>query len=132
MSSIGRPTVLTENVVQKLEEALRNGFSVLTACHLSGVSLSTYYDHYDQNKEFSGKMIIAKLWITEQAKKIVIQAINSNDLSTAKWLLERRTRDEFGQDKTQRINGDVEDRYDKIDDFMRSFVDDSNNLPDNL
>ena len=97
-TQVGRPTVIDDATVQKLEAAFRDGFSVTTACHLSGISRSTFYDHCDTDQEFSDKMDIAKEWVTEQAKKVVVQSINKGDLPTAKWWLERRARNEFGKD----------------------------------
>ena len=48
----GRPTVMTESTVQKLEQALRDGFSVERACYVSGVGRSTFYEHYNSDLEF--------------------------------------------------------------------------------
>ena len=92
----GRPTVMTEATVQKLEQALQDGFSVERACYLSGVGRSTFYDHCNGNPGFADKMCLAQEWATERAKQVVIQAIDSGNLKAAQWWLERKAYREFG------------------------------------
>jgi hypothetical protein len=91
----GRPTIITPSTVQKLEHALRDGFSVDMACHVSGISRSTYYAHIDRDATFSHKMELAQDWVTQRAKQVVAQAIDSGDLKAAQWWLERKSRAEF-------------------------------------
>lgn len=91
----GRPTVMTKATVQKLEQALRDGFSVDMACYTSGVSRSTYYNHLTSNPEFMYKMTLAQSYPTERAKQVVVQAIDKGDLKMATWWLERKLRAEF-------------------------------------
>jgi hypothetical protein len=91
----GRPTVMTKATVQKLEAALRDGFSVDMACHVSGIGRSTYYQHLQSDPDFTDKMALAQDWITQRAKQVVAQAIDNNDLKAAQWWLERRARADF-------------------------------------
>jgi hypothetical protein len=92
---VGRPTTMTKATVQKLEAALQDGFSIETACHVSGISRSTYYDHLDRSPDFTYKMELAKDWVTQRAKQVVAQAIDKGDLKAAQWYLERKCRAEF-------------------------------------
>jgi hypothetical protein len=91
----GRPTVMTPATVQKLEAALRDGFSVEMACHVSDISRSAYYDHLDRSPDFAYKMEVAHNWVTQRAKQVVAQAIDKGDMKAAQWWLERRARAEF-------------------------------------
>lgn len=91
---------MTKPTVQKLEQALMDGFSVEMACSVSGISRSTYYEHLGSNQAFSHKMTLAQQWPTQRAKQVVVQAINNGDLPSAKWWLEHRSRDEFGTNPT--------------------------------
>ena len=125
---VGRPTVIDEATVQKLEAAFRDGFSISTACFLSGISRSTYYDHCDSDKEFSDKMSVARMWVTEQAKKVVVGAINNGDLPTAKWWLERRAQDEFGKETGTEIEQEAERQYRKLDEIIKAFLNDTSDL----
>jgi len=86
---------MTKATVQKLEAALRDGFSVEMACHVSDISRSTYYAHLESNPDFSHKMELAQDWTTQRAKQVVARAIDNNDLKAAQWWLERRARAEF-------------------------------------
>lgn len=96
MNKLGRPTVITPLIVLKLEQAFRDGFSVSKACELSGISRSTYYEHYGIDSDFQDKMQLAQGWVTEKARKVVVNAIDCGDLQSAKWWLERKAKSEFG------------------------------------
>ena len=49
---MGRPTVVTKATVSKLEQALRDGFSIEMACYVSGISRSACYDQVGRNQIF--------------------------------------------------------------------------------
>ena len=93
----GRPTVMTEPVVSKLEVAFCVGASVTEACLVAGISRESYYvfvrenpDYSDRFKQLQQKTILA-------AKKRIADAIEDGDTATARWLLERRCKEEYGQ-----------------------------------
>ncbi len=79
----GRPTVITRPTVLKLEQALRDGFSIEMACHVSGISRSTYYIHLQTDTDFMDKMTLSQTYATERAKQVVVQAIDKGDLKAA-------------------------------------------------
>lgn len=123
----GRPTVMTKATVQKLEAALRDGFSVGMACHVSGVGRSTYYQHLQSDPEFADKMELAQDWTTQRAKQVVAQAIDKGDLKMATWWLERRARAEFAanppaQSQQNNLNGwlDGGEREEKLFNLLSS------------
>jgi len=71
----GRPTVMTEIVIGKLEEALKIDCTIWMACSYAGINESTYYDHYKSNPVFSKRMDDAEKYLhllahQERAKKI--------------------------------------------------------------
>lgn len=99
---------MTEPTVQKLEQALREGFSVEMACHVSGISRSTYYSHVDNDPEFMNKMELAKNWVTERAKQVLAQAVESGDLKAAQWWLERKARAEFAPNPPAQSKSDID------------------------
>lgn len=92
----GRPTVITDDVVRKLEAALQGGFSVSEACLVSGISRAAYYERKASDEVFADKMELAKKWVTIRAKKVVVQAISDANFNAAKWWLEHKSRNEFG------------------------------------
>ncbi len=93
--STGRPKAVTSDVVRKLEDALRKGMTVIAACHLSGISTSTYYLYIAEDQAFSDKMTLAQEWVTIEARQVIAAAIAKGNLPTAKWWLERKAADEF-------------------------------------
>ena len=97
----GRPLAITPSIVSKLEQALRDGFSIEMACHVSGISRSTYYARLQTDEEFSDKMALSQAWATERAKQVIIQAINNGDIKSSQWWLERRARAEFATNPPQ-------------------------------
>ena len=94
-AKIGRPSVINEDTVRKLEASLASGFGVSAACYYSGISTSTYYEHLALDKDFSDKMHLAEDWSTFKARQVILQAINNGDIKAAQWWLERKARFEF-------------------------------------
>lgn len=95
MTDIGRPTVMTPEIVHKLEEAFTNGASDVEACFYAGISKQTLYDYQEKNPEYVDRKMALKDMIKYQAKKVVKAKIDSNDIDTSKWYLERKVKDEF-------------------------------------
>lgn len=93
---VGRPPVVNEEVVRKLEQALQNGFTVGKACELSSISTSTYYKYCEEDSAFSDKMTRAQEFACEVARQNVVNAIvQDKDVQTSRWYLERKARAEF-------------------------------------
>lgn len=95
----GRPTVLTEDAVRKLEAALCAGYSVNAACYFSGISKSVFYEHKALDKDFSEKIRLAEEFSTYKARLVVVNAINEGNIKAAMWYLERKARLEFAPNK---------------------------------
>jgi hypothetical protein len=55
-----RPTVMTPEVVRKLEEAFTMDCTDEEACAFAGIGLRTYYDHRAADEDFSQRMERAK------------------------------------------------------------------------
>jgi len=91
---IGRPHAIDEVAVQKLVKLLKKGHTVSTACRLSGVARSTYYDKLANNEEFSDRVTAAQDVITVLASMEVVRRLNMHDIQTAKWWLDRQDRRE--------------------------------------
>ena len=91
----GRPTVMTEEVLQKLEEAYTMDFNDREACFHAGIAISTFHHHKEKNQEFCNKVEVWKNDIKRRSKKLLHLAINSGDVSTAKWWLEKKAPEEY-------------------------------------
>jgi hypothetical protein len=90
--SVGRPRTIDESDVRKLSKSFKAGHTVATACRLSGIPRSTYYDELARNEEFSDRMQAAQQLTTAYATEVVTQSIRRFNVQTAKWWLDRQDR----------------------------------------
>lgn len=95
MSDRGAPTVMTEKVVRLLVQSLQDGLNVSQACWQSGITRDTYYNHYNNNPEFSDRMDRARAFPSMNSRKGIVKAIKDGDIHSMRWWLEHRDKDEF-------------------------------------
>lgn len=91
----GRPTVMTQDVVNKLEQAFSMGCSDLEACLFADISKQTLYDYQEKNPEFVDRKAMLKQKMIFKARSVIADALNNKDRTTAQWYLERKQKDEF-------------------------------------
>ena len=103
--SVGRPTVMTEEVLQKLEFAFMRGLTDVEACLYADIATSTLYNYGKENPEFLERKEELKKHPTAQAKLNVYEAIENKDVDVSKWYLERKAKDEFSTKQT--IDGEL-------------------------
>jgi outer membrane cobalamin receptor len=103
---VGRPTVMTEEVVGKLELLFAKGLSDREACLIANIHPSTLYDYCNINPEFAERKELLKEQVKTQAKLNVAEAIENKDVDLSKWYLERKGKDEFST--KQEIKADVD------------------------
>lgn len=90
-SEIGRPTSITEDVVNKLEDIIKMGGTITQACTYAKISREAYYNRYNADPLFHDKMDTAKEYLLVESKQLVHNAIiKDKDLQTAKWYLEKK------------------------------------------
>ncbi len=117
-NKVGRPTVMTNDVIGKLEELFAKGLSDREACLIADIHPSTLYDYCNINPEFAERKELLKEQIKTRAKLNVAEAINNNDIDMSKWYLERKAKDEFStkQEIQADIDGDVTINIELTDD----------------
>jgi hypothetical protein len=93
MGDVGRPTVINETVLQKLEEAFLNGATDRQAVFLANISEGTLYNYIKDNPDFGERKELLKQQVAYRAKQVIKDAIESNDKDTSKWYLERKDKD---------------------------------------
>jgi hypothetical protein len=91
----GRPPIVDEIVVQKLEQAFSNDLTDLEACLYAGISKATFYNYQRDNPEFLDRKEILKNALSLKAKNVLATSINAGNEADAKWWLERRRKDQF-------------------------------------
>ena len=96
----GRPTVITPEIISKLEEAFSIGASDLEACFVAGIGKTTLYVYQTDHPEFTERKEALKNMTSFAARKVVNDKIIEGDVDTAKWQLERKNKDEYGTKQT--------------------------------
>ena len=102
---VGRPTVMTNEVLQKLEYAFMRGMTDRQACLYANIATSTLYNYCNENPDFSERKETLKQNPTSKARLNVTKAIEQGDVSLSLWWLERKARDEFST--KQNIDADI-------------------------
>lgn len=90
----GRPSVITPEVLRKLEEAFAIGASDLEACFYADISKTALYEYQERNPKFTERKAKLKERPVLMARQSVVKAIES-DVLTARWFLERKRKSEF-------------------------------------
>lgn len=93
-SKVGRPKSIDEVDVRKLVDLLKKGHTVSTACRISGVARSTYYDKLATDEDFSDRITAAQDVMTFLATNEVLRRLHMHDIQTARWWLDRQDRRE--------------------------------------
>lgn len=103
----GRPTVMTDEVLLKLEQAYAVGATDIEACFFAEISTKTLYVYQEKNPEFVQRKVALKSNLKFIAKNVLAESIrrdrNSGD---AKWLLERRDPDYMPKQKQDHTSSD--------------------------
>ena len=89
----GRPTIMTQDTINKLESVFAIGGTDKEACSYADISHQTLYNYQEKHPEFVERkeMLREKPFI--KARQTVVQALsNPRD---AQWFLERKRKGEF-------------------------------------
>ena len=113
--NVGRPTVMTPEVIGKLEQAFGVGASDREACFHAGIHLDSLYEYIKKHPEFSERKEDLKERLVLVARRTLAGGINV-DADLALKFLERKRKDEFSLRSEQVITGPKK--------FIMEFVDD--------
>lgn len=103
---VGRPTVITNYVIAKLELAYTAGANNTQACDFANISQDAFYDYIKKHPEFSEKIEHWKQRLKLRAKINIKNAINDGDKDMSKWYLEK-TDDGFNPKVRQEVSGSL-------------------------
>lgn len=128
----GRPTVMTKEVLTKLEEAFLIGCSDTEACFYAGISTRTLYRYEEQNEDFCRRKEELKSNPFLIARQAVIKEIeNENNPKRGELAikyLERTKRDEFSL-RRENVVSERREQLDKRDqeiiDYEKSIANDN-------
>ena len=105
---VGRPTILTPEIIAKLEQAFSMGCSDLEACFYADIGKTTLYNYQKANPEFVERKERLKERMIFKARTVIADALNKNDENTAKWYLERKKKDEFST-RSENLMGNIDE-----------------------
>jgi len=105
MADVGRPTVMTPEVLDKLREAFLMGCTDVEACLYANIGTTPLYEYQKENPEFTKQKEQWKENPTLLARKTVFE--NLTDKQNAQWYLERKKKKEFSQ-RNELTGGDGE------------------------
>lgn len=92
----GRPRKINDDILKKLEQGFMYGFTDVEACLYADISPQTLYNYCKRKPKFLERKEELKNRPKLRAKMNIVKSLESNDLKTSKWYLERKSRDEFG------------------------------------
>ena len=104
----GRPTVVTPEVISKLEKAFAMGSSVTEACFYADISRQVYYQYINSHPELKDRVKRLQSNPVLRARNVIMTALSEGDVAIAKWYLERKRRIEFGPNPSFSIQQSVE------------------------
>jgi len=91
---MGRPTVMTPEVIEKLEEAFAWGCSDVEACLWADIATKTLYVYQEKNPEYAQRKAELKENPILLARKSVVSSLEK-DPKLAMDYLSRKKKDEF-------------------------------------
>ena len=91
---MARPTVMTPEVIEKLEEAFLLGATDIEACLVADIAPATLYQYQEKNPSFSERKASLKEMPVYKARQAVIGSFK-RDPKIAMQYLERKRKDEF-------------------------------------
>lgn len=100
----GRPTIMTNDVVAKLETAFSMGCTDVEACLYANINKATLYRYQQENPDFCDRKEQLKEKLVLKARSVIADALNKKDENTAKWYLERKCKNEFSTKVESDVN----------------------------
>ena len=91
----GRPTIMTKELVEKLEFAFMHGLTDEEACFYVDIDRGTLYNYCKANPDFSTRKELLKRSPVVTSKFNVVQSINSGNLTDSKFWLQAKCKEEF-------------------------------------
>jgi hypothetical protein len=102
-NTIGRPTVLTEDCLLKLREGFLKGYNNGLACVHADISERAFYEYCAANEEFAQLKEQWKKAPVLKAINIINDSLDAGDVNTAKYVAERRCREDWAVTSKQDI-----------------------------
>lgn len=102
---VGRPTVMTPEILNKLEEVFALGGTDKEACFYAGISHQALYNYQHDHPEFIERKEALKERPILKARQTIVKGLD--DADNAKWYLERKAKKEFAQKTETEANVNI-------------------------
>lgn len=102
-NKVGRPTVMTPEIINKLEEVFAIGGSDLEACFYADIGKTTLYTYQEEHPEFTERKEMLKERPVLKARQTVVKSLD--DPNYAFKYLEKKRKGEFGNALDLTSNG---------------------------
>jgi hypothetical protein len=120
----GRPTIVTPEVVAKLENAFAQGFTDTDACILADISRDCLYDYIKRVPSFATKREALRRRPFLSSVLGINKLIKAEDPTTLRWYAERKGKDEFSirQESTGKDGGAIEHKISVTQEELREMA----------
>lgn len=115
MAEVGRPTVMTPEVIEKIEEELKNGATLQQAAFLANITLKTLYNYFHTEPDFKERCELLQNLVSYRARKNIKEKIEKGDIDTSKYWLDRK-------DKEFKPKGDLTSDNEAIQPVLVKFL----------
>lgn len=115
MAEPGRPTIMTLETLNKLEEAFSYGASDKEACFIANISPQTLYNYQKENPDFIERKEALKDMPKYAAKKNIVNKILNGDVPVSQWYAERKVKEEFSTRNDLNVSGEMTSKIIAID-----------------
>lgn len=127
----GRPPAITPDTLARLDYAFSIGCNDKEALAYADVSKSAFYRWLENNPEYRERKEALKARPVLKARKAAVDALDSDNEKEknlmARWYLEKRRADEFGNKTDINIESNgtltIEEREKALDGFLSRFID---------
>ncbi|MCL4363746.1 hypothetical protein M1328_00740 [Patescibacteria group bacterium] len=97
---VGRPTIMTDDILALLCETLQRGFSIRVACRTAGIDEATFYRHVRSDTNFAMRVRSSSTYLyLASIETIYNKIVYEKNEKLAKWYLERTDPVRFGTGK---------------------------------
>jgi len=93
MAEVGRPTKMTDEVIEKIENELKNGATLSQASFLADISLRTLYNYFNDYPEFKERCELLQGMVAYRARVNIKNKIELGDIDTSKYWLDRKDKE---------------------------------------
>lgn len=103
MAKTGRKTVMTDEVIRKIEEVAALDGSVAEMAYYAGIHVDTLYAHLKENQKFSDRINALRERPILKARQTIVKSLD--DPQNAHWYIERKRKKEFSTKQEVELSG---------------------------